>query len=259
MLKERLQQESQRLKEKITSLEEEISHLPEGNFYCIHNNKYIQWFRNINGKHVYISKRNRTLAERLAYKKYLTLQLKDCLQKQQAADAYLKYSDSSTEDDLQTFLSNPDYQELLSPVFAINSGKFQDWMTEPFEKNPTHPEQLIFRTASGNLVRSKSEVLIDMYLHLNKIPFRYECALNLGYTTLYPDFTILHPDSGELFYWEHFGMMDDPAYSKHAFSKLQLYANNQIVPGIQLITTYETRQRPLSPETVEKTIQQFFL
>ena len=39
--------------------------------------------------------------------------------------------------------------------------------------------------SSGNYVRSKSESMIDMVLYIHKIPFRYECALILGETTLF--------------------------------------------------------------------------
>ncbi|MFQ8777759.1 MAG: hypothetical protein ACLR78_10425 [Roseburia sp.] len=63
-------------------------------------------------------------------------------------------------------------------------------------------------------MRSKSEAMIAMLLHLNAIPYRYECALSLGGVTLFPDFTIRHPVTGVLYYWEHFGLMDDPAYAK---------------------------------------------
>ena len=79
----------------------------------------------------------------------------------------------------------------------------------PYEKNPKYPEHLIHKTVSGIYVRSKSESMIALQLYTEKIPFRYECALQLGETTLYPDFTILHPKTGEIFYWEHFGMMDE--------------------------------------------------
>ena len=59
-------------------------------------------------------------------------------------------------------------------------------------------------------MRSKSEAMIAMSLYVQKIPYRYECELKLGSITLFPDFTIRHPETGEIFYWEHFGMMDKP-------------------------------------------------
>lgn len=122
---------------------------------------------------------------------------------------------------------------------------------EPFDKNPQFPERCIHKTSSGNLVRSKSEALIDMLLYINKIPFRYECALHLDNTTIYPDFTIRHPKTGQFYYWEHFGLMDNPDYIKKTFFKLQLYASNGLLPTIHLITAYETKEAPLSSEWIE--------
>lgn len=98
-----------------------------------------------------------------------------------------------------------------------------------------------------------------MLLHVNSIPFRYECELQLGETTLYPDFTLRHPLTGNLFYWEHFGMMDNPAYCRNVSSKLQLYFSHGIIPSINLITTYETKDDPLDVEIVEGIIQHYFL
>lgn len=132
-------------------------------------------------------------------------------------------------------------------------------MTSPYEHNTKYKEQLIHKTSSGNLVRSKSEAMIDMFLYMNRIPFRYECALQLGDTTLYPDFTIRHPQTGELYYWEHFGRMDDPFYYKNVFSKLHLYTSHGIIPSIHLITTYETKENPLSSEIIEKIIEHYFI
>jgi hypothetical protein len=73
--------------------------------------------------------------------------------------------------------------------------------------------------------------MIDMVLYVHKIPFRYECALSLGEATLFPDFTIRHPKTGEVFYWEHFGLIDNSEYAKNTYAKLQLYTNYGIIPS----------------------------
>lgn len=132
-------------------------------------------------------------------------------------------------------------------------------MQAPYEKNLQHPEHLTHKCSSGHVVRSKSEAFIDMVLHMNHIPFRYECALHLGTVTLFPDFTILHPRTGEEYYWEHFGMMDDPNYSKNAASKIHLYSSHGILPSVRLITTYESRDNPLNMEMVEEMVRFYFL
>lgn len=124
---------------------------------------------------------------------------------------------------------------------------------------PEYQEQLKHKTASGNIVRSKSEVLIDMALYRNRIPFQYEAPLAIGDEIFYPDFTIRHPHTGKEFYWEHFGKMDDPKYANNAVAKLRFYINHGIIPGAQLITTYETIEKPLSLETVENVINEFLL
>ena len=154
---------------------------------------------------------------------------------------------------------NSEFKNLLLPYFIPLSKELSDWTTADYPHNPKHPEQLLHKGSSNNLLRSKSEAMIDMLLYTNKIPFRYECALQLGEITIYPDFTIRHPKTGQFYYWEHFGMMDHPHYSKKVSSKLDLYISNGIIPSIHLITTYETKDEPLSFEVITKLIGHHFL
>lgn len=135
----------------------------------------------------------------------------------------------------------------------------KEWFHSSYRRNHKHPENLIHKSISGNILRSKSEVLIDLSLYQHRIPYRYECELCLGDIVLYPDFTIRHPSTGELFYWEHFGMMDHPAYSHDFIKKLQIYTENGIIPTLHLITTYETQKHPLTIENVDKIITDYFM
>lgn len=121
----------------------------------------------------------------------------------------------------------------------------QKWRAESYETNPSHPENLIHTTLAGHKVRSKSEVIISNLLYTNQIPYRYEAALPLKEFTAYPDFTILHPVTNKIFYWEHFGMMDNAPYCDTACNKLKTYCYNGIFPSMQLITTYETSKCPI--------------
>ena len=189
----------------------------------------------------------------------LQARLKELLQEQRAIDFYLRHHNSDASYAEYLLSENSLYSELLSPYFTPESQELQKWMTQPYESNPAYPEQRIHKTSAGIFVRSKSEALITMLLYMNKIPFRYECALSLGNVTVYPDFTIRHPHTGQFFYWEHFGMMDNPAYAKSAFSKLQLYTEHEIVPSIQLLTTYETNEHPLDSAAAENLIKLYFL
>jgi len=195
----------------------------------------------------------------LAAKKYLTLTLEDLKQEVKALDFYLKHHCKDTGQAEKLLTEASGFSELLSSHFTPLSQELSSWKESPYEQNPYYTELLIHRTAAGRYVRSKSEAMIALLLHKNKIPFRYECALRLKETTIYPDFTIRHPKTGEIYYWEHFGLMDDPVYSKNAYSKLQLYTSCNIIPSIQLITTFETKDIPLSSEMIESLIEYYFL
>ena len=156
-------------------------------------------------------------------------------------------------------MKTPNIKELIKPYFTPLSEDLYEWMNSAYETNLNYPEHLVHKSTSGHLLRSKTEAIIDMFLYQNQIPFRYECALHLGETTLFPDFTIRHPKSGDLYYWEHFGLMDNPSYVQNTYSKLQLYTTYGIIPTIQLITTYETKDHPIDVDTISKIISHYFL
>lgn len=166
---------------------------------------------------------------------------------------------SSKSESEQLLINNSEIQKLLTTHFSPLSQELNKWMHAQFEYSTANPENLVHKSISGHMLRSKAETMIDMLLFQAKIPFRYECALYLENHILYPDFTIRHPLTGEFYYWEHFGMMDNPAYSRNAFSKLQLYTSNNIIPSIHLITTYETKDHPLTLDCIERIIEQYFL
>lgn len=259
MMYEKMLKESQRLEMQIKDLQLQLNTFPEGKLISTTNTRGTKWYRSDGHKPIYLPKKERALAEQLAHKKYLSLQLKNLLHEKNAIDFYLRHHDSNAYQAEQSFVNSYEYKDLLSPIFKPLSQELQNWINAPYEKNTKHPENLIHKTHSGNKVRSKSEALIDMFLHKNKIPFRYECALHLNEMVLFPDFTIRHPETGNMYYWEHFGMMDNPEYAKNASSKIQHYISNGIIPTIQLITTYETKENPLNPETVEKIVEHYFM
>lgn len=144
-------------------------------------------------------------------------------------------------------------QDILQEKRAIQS------YLDLCNKEQTREEQLLHPIFNGQKVRSKSEAIIATMLHVNKIPFHYEEALHLGKRVIYPDFTIRHPVTGQIYYWEHFGMMDNENYAQVAFRKMQLYNINGIMLSDTLLATYESEEAPLKSNIVENMIQQYFL
>lgn len=254
-----MNKELQKLNTKIHFIQSQLEQYPQGHIICARNSTRYKWYVKDGKTLTYLPKKNKAFAEKLAAKKYLSLLLNDLLHEKQSIELYLNHHNLSPNLSEKLLTEDSEYSRLLSASFKPKSLELSDWMHAPYESNTRFPDQLTHKTLSGKFVRSKSEVLIDMVLHLNQIPFRYECALQLGDVTLYPDFTIRHPKTGQTYYYEHFGRMDDPNYSKNAYSKLQLYNSYGIVPTIQLITTYETKEHPLSSEKIEQIVQEYFL
>ncbi len=258
MISERIKSEYDAICNRICHIQNELQSLPPGKLICCHHHNTSKWYLSDGHRKIYIPKSNRLLAEQLAKKKYLSLLLEDLEHEKNALSYYLRHH-SPTGKSEQLLIAPSEYQQLLAPYFTPLSKELTDWMNFPYEKNQNHPENLIYKGVSNTYLRSKSEVLIDMLLHSHNIPFRYECALQLGNTLIYPDFTIRHPHTGDFYYWEHFGLMDNSAYIEKTTSKLNLYATYGITPGIRLITTYETKNHPLNPEIVEKYIEYHFM
>lgn len=74
-------------------------------------------------------------------------------------------------------------------------------------------EGLIHRTERGDLVRSKSELIIADKLYARGIDYAYEQPLIFPDGRVrYPDFTITDHARGITFYWEHLGLLYDPTY-----------------------------------------------
>ena len=93
----------------------------------------------------------------------------------------------------------------------------------------------IHEALSGDMLRSKSEVIIANMLHERGVPFRYEQPLFAGDGTLrLPDFTVTW--AGKTYYWEHLGRLELTDYAQEWEQKRAWY--ERWFHG-QLITTEE--------------------
>lgn len=113
---------------------------------------------------------------------------------------------------------------------------------------------------SEQLLINDSEIQNLLQSHFTPISSELSDWLHASFKSnpVHPDFTIRHPQTGEFYYWEHFGKMDDPKYAKNTLLKLNLYIENHIIPSINLITTYETQNHPLALKQIKTTISQYF-
>lgn len=107
-------------------------------------------------------------------------------------------------------------------------------------------EGLIHRTTRGELVRSKSEVIIADLLDGLGLPYSYEQPFTgPDGSVRYPDFTVDDAETGRRLLIEHLGMMDRPDYVRRWKAKEMWYLNAGVVPvadgeaEVGLLTTTE--------------------
>ena len=128
-------------------------------------------------------------------------------------------------------------------------------------------ERLIHNTTRGELVRSKSEVIIANLLHAKTIDYAYEQELVLDGmpTNKFPDFTIENDDTGERYYWEHLGMLGDQGYKRRWDEKEQWYRDHGILPhdagggpNGTLIVTRDDPKGGINSLDINRLIQEVF-
>ena len=110
-------------------------------------------------------------------------------------------------------------------------------------------EGLIHRTERGDLVRSKSELVIADKLYTRGIDYVFEQPLVLPNGRVrYPDFTISDDLTGITYYWEHLGLLADSSYRARWERKKKEYHVAAILPyqdgGGSEGTLIETRDDP---------------
>ena len=240
------------LENSIKLMSAEVSSYPDGSLVFYYNGKrcYHQ-FKNKEGKFIrkYIPLEKENLAKELARKTLLLDSISDAKNELLAINAYLKIRQKRKLQGLLT--KDSPYIRLLSPE--------NTWLEDDdYPQNPSHPESLVFKAPKRQFVRSKSEAIIAQSLFDSRIPYRYEAAQVIDDITFYPDFSILHPLTGRLYIWEHFGLADQTNYQSNMLNKTRMYINNGFIPGDNLILTYETKDRPLDINYVQNLISFHF-
>lgn len=254
------------LEESILKLQKSLKKAPEGSLWVHKKGTYTQYgiYQNNSdeGKLKYLSVKEKKLIQELQQKSYnekILFALKNqvlCLRK---TLSLLK--EESPEAVLNNF--SEEKQKLTIPVTLSNEEYAKQWQSKKYESPGFSENSLLYVTQLGLRVRSKSEIIIADLLQQKKVPFLYETPLELktfnGKKIFHPDFCCLNLRTRQEFYWEHFGMMDDPEYSANAVGKLKVFNENHFVQGKNLIITMETQSNPLTAKEVRGVIEEFLV
>lgn len=147
---------------------------------------------------------------------------------------------------------NPYRRELVSPIILSDEDYVNQWLAVKYQGKDFDEELGSIITEKGERVRSKSEKIIADKLYAMGIPYRYEYPITLSNgIRVYPDFTILIMPERKEVYLEHFGLLDEDKYLESTMRKLNLYGENGIFLGENLLITCETGRNPLNTKMLD--------
>ncbi len=230
------------LRRYIRTCKEKLANSPEGSIRISCRPGHVSYYyRNSVGDHngEYLSwEENRNLITRLVEKDYYSKALKDCELELSLVDKLLELE--LKQPVARVFMKlHRERRKLVLPFEDTLQNRFKKWKSQeakPLEYNDTSKFKMTLR---GDLVRSTAEKEIADSLYKADIPYKYEYPFETADQKLfYPDFTIWKPGTGEIFIWEHFGMMDRPNYVQGFLDKMRSYHTSGLFPGNGLIVTF---------------------
>lgn len=262
-----IQKKLEENKQKLEEIENKLKNTPIGSLKIQKKRGKDDYYHQYKNKNTgefekkFICVNEKQLAKNLAEKSYLK-KIKPLLEKQiNLLENFQMQYNQNIINDVYDNLSDR-RRELITPILMTPKEQVRMWANEKYESNKKYTENMIYETDRGEKVRSKSELIIANTLNHNKnLVYKYERPLELiingQVQVFYPDFTILNINTGKITYWEHAGLMDDPTYSSKFVNKINIYLDNDIVLGINLVITYETSNNPLNMKYVKKNIEYF--
>lgn len=148
------------------------------------------------------------------------------------------------------------FTDLFADIFPDDNGIHKPQIVKVGDS--FFDEKLVHKTIRGDLVRSKSEVIIANALYSNGIEYEYEPELQIEGKIKRPDFKIIDADTGAVWYWEHCGMMSDEKYAKRWHDKEKFYEKNGIIKGKNLIVTEEYLNEGIDSSEIDSIVKSTF-
>lgn len=109
----------------------------------------------------------------------------------------------------------------------------------------------------GNKTRSKSEVSIANEFFDRGKPYVYEMPVIVNHFLIHPDFMFYSNRYGRVIYWEHAGMLGEEKYMKDYSDRVDLYIRGGLVPGVDVIFTFDTVSGDLDTRVIKRLLDEY--
>lgn len=246
-LKDLLMRVKQEHLDRLGSIRRELKMLPPGRLEALQQHGRIYYYQNTQAKRRGIT-RKPELVRQLARKRYLLEERKILQHNLKEIERALGKCESCG--------MNGILQKLPERISQLPRQYFyKKRRSRKYDKNPAYPENLVYATNGGEMVRSKSEQSIGNMLEEYGIDYSYDRRVD-GHL-YYADFTIYCRDGSKII-WEHFGLMDsDEDYHKKALWRMEDYRRQGWRQWRDLIYTFEEDVR--DPRDLREIVEEFLL
>jgi len=256
--------QSDSLEHKIAAFEEKLKDAPTDHLISTRSGGRTKWYaynpETDHGHYTYLGKKDDAKTRALIKRDIYQSILDDCRKDKAAIDKYLHACSKSQGPGAYAKLlsEKPHYLQFLNADPDPLKQKIHDWLLEEYPYNPERDEYKV-KAANGLMVRSKSEALIIRLFLEYDIPFRYECPLQYENITYSPDFTIMHPRTGQIILWEHLGRLDLDSYFARNVVKFTNYRKLGYYPYKNLLLTFEYKDLPFDLTIAEEMIKRYLI
>ncbi len=225
----------------------ELQSMPPGRLEALQQHGRIYYYQNVQARRRGITQQP-SLVQQLARKRYLQEERKILQHNLQRIDKALEGYESCGMNEI--------LQRIPARISRLPREYFyKKHITRNYDKNPVYPENLVYATNGGEMVRSKSEQSIGNMLEEYGIDYSYDRRVD-GQSH-YADFTIYCRDGSKII-WEHFGLMDaDEDYYRKALSRMEDYRRQGWRQWRNLIYTFEEDVR--DPKALREIVEEFIL
>ena len=240
--------------------EEALKNAPRGSLRISCSGKRVQYYRRLDPKDkngVYLKKSEGSTVRQLAQKHYDKMALDAAKKELKALEKYEKNCPVKSVEEIIESIGG-EWEKLVHPIRESDARFAAKWAGVEYEESQVRGKIEGFGTDQGEIVRSKSELIIANYLYHHQIPYRYEYPVYLkGMGRIHPDFYILNVRLRKEIIWEHHGRMDDEGYAKDAVNRFNCYQKNGYVPGDNLIFTLETKDHPIDTGILKSMVERY--